>query len=303
MQQVLGIDIKTQKDIYAVRDLLENSISQEAREKMGSAINTLHYIGCIELPSTRMDRLVQGQVVVSYKIVGGKFVSDIPIKVPRIPLGENPTLENILKRLTWENKEAGEEFCLTYLEYMFLITQVQYAGYCYDNNLEKEISICYRTAKFLRGDQALPTPTFRSTNGGSIKDNVFDIEYFDGDNKCWVMYPEYKEKFLVFTLDRKKKRKFTMESSETYENVKDKMQNFYSYLTENLGFDVSERIDLSNASKKDKPPVEVLDVIRVQDGGVSKTVNNTLFIARYIWENIGIDFGWGFSVKEKSVNK
>lgn len=290
MLQILSENVKSQADLYEVGYLVAEGLKDSVRNSIGSLMHTLHFEGCLQQPSKRVDRVSGGGVTTAFRIVGLKMVSDIPIKVPRIPIGESKDAELVFKVLTYIDVPAGVPFYLTYLEFMFLVSRPEYAGYfkCYDTS--QNATLCFRTAKFLKGEQGIPTPTIRFLGQGSPKEVVVDVEYFDEDNKCWCIYPEFQEQFGYLQSKGRVKRRYTLdkgvktESQGEWVSLNDYLMNVYN-------FTPTEVVSLPEAkthpcSTKDESQFNVLEL--------TKTTLVILSVCRYLWDTSRLDFGWNF---------
>jgi hypothetical protein len=120
-----GVDIHNDGKQYI------NSLSSEERAKIRSKCHTLHFVKLLKLASKRADRMVAGgETRVSYKAVGVVLRSDEDIEVPDIPGHYNKETGIPPEEIKMRKVKAGEEFYLTYYEFMFLMFRPEYAGFC-----------------------------------------------------------------------------------------------------------------------------------------------------------------------------
>lgn len=171
------------------------TMNPEERAKLGSMSSTLHFVHLLGLGSKKGTRRIsQTENEVCSTPVGVTLRSDVDIKVPVIDINKNAvTGIDPEKDITYREVKAGEEFDLTYYEFMFLIIRPEYSGYCEANG---QPDGCYFSAKcpaYVRGDAKLPTPTI-NFKSGSIKATMIDIDEQGPDGK-WRIKPQYEEKF------------------------------------------------------------------------------------------------------------
>ena len=79
---------------------------------------------------------------------------------------------------------------------MFLMFRPEYAGFCSRGDDPFGVYFSPKMPKFLKGDGVkLPTPTINFTKAGSPKETMDEIDYYDKEQKRWLIKPEYREKF------------------------------------------------------------------------------------------------------------
>lgn len=186
-----GVDIHNDGRQYI------NSLSSEERAKIRSKCHTLHFVKLLKLASKRADRMVAGgETRVSYKAVGVVLRSDEDIEVPDIPGHYNKETGIPPEEIKMRKVKAGEEFFLTYYEFMFLMFRPEYAGFCSRDDDPYGVYFSPKMPKFLKGEGVkLPTPTINFTKTGSPKEVMDEIDMYDNSLKRWVIKPEYAEKF------------------------------------------------------------------------------------------------------------
>lgn len=174
---------------------LVSSMSEEQKAALGSKSNTLHFRHLLGLQSKKSTRKVSKTDVADCSTpVGIVFVSDEPIEVPDIDIKYNQTTGVPAEAYKTRKVAAGEEFAVSYIELMFLLTRDEYAGNAEANGESDGVQFSPKPANYFSGKQKLPTPTLRAKAGtGSIKENMVDIdEQVDGK---WQVVEKYREKF------------------------------------------------------------------------------------------------------------
>lgn len=171
------------------------AMSDEARDNLASKSGTLHFVNLLGLQSKKAERVVSGrQAIETFKSVGVVLVSDEPISVPQIDItkdkdtGIDPTTD-----ITYKEVAAGEEFVLSYYEFMFLIIRDEFGGFCAKGDDPKGAYLAVKSPAFLKGESKLPTPTI-CFKVGSPKEGMLAIDEKDAEGN-WVIKPEYAEKF------------------------------------------------------------------------------------------------------------
>lgn len=170
-------------------------LDEAARANLTSKSGTLHFVNLLGLQSKKAERVVSGrQTVETFKSVGIVLVSDEPISVPQIDItkdkdtGIDPATD-----ITYKDVAAGEEFALSYYEFMYLIVKDEYSGLCANGDDPHGVYLAVKMPAYTRGQAKLPTPTI-CFKTGSPKENMIAIDEQDADGK-WVIKPEYAEKF------------------------------------------------------------------------------------------------------------
>ena len=171
------------------------SMDEAARANLASKSGTLHFVSLLGLKSKKTERVISGrQSVESFQSVGITLVSDEPISVPVIDIkkdkntGIDPATD-----ITYRDVAAGEEFNLSYYEFMYLIVRDEYGCLCEAGGDPQGCYLAVKMPAYARGEAKLPTPTicFKS---GSPKENMIAIDEQDAEGK-WSIKPEYAEKF------------------------------------------------------------------------------------------------------------
>jgi hypothetical protein len=170
-------------------------LDETARENLASKSGTLHFVNLLGLQSKKAERVIAGrQSVETFKSVGVVLVSDEPITVPVIDItkdkdtGIDPATD-----ITTKEVAAGEEFALSYYEFMYLIVRDEYSGLCAKGDNPQGVYLAVKMPAYTRGQAKLPTPTI-CFKEGSPKDGMIAIDEQDAEGK-WVIKPEYAEKF------------------------------------------------------------------------------------------------------------
>lgn len=195
--------------------LLE-SMSEEELDHIGSKWDTLHLIDILGLASIKSNRSIGGYNNRKYKDtstpVGVKLKTDITIQVPVIDVIKNKdTGIDPEKDISYRTVQAGEEFVVTYYEFMYLITRDEYGGFLKVFEKDFYAQFSPKLTAFWRGDAKLPTPTINYPKGrGSVKANIVDIDEKGPDG--WVIKDEYKR--FAPLVKNKKIRKSSKKSNK-----------------------------------------------------------------------------------------
>ncbi len=173
-----------------------SNMSKEERSVLRSKCHTLHFVKLLKLASKRADRMVAGQETrVSYKAVGVVLYSDEDIVVPDIPGHYDKDTGIPPEEIKGRKVKAGEQFYLTYYEFMFLMFRREYAGYCTRDDDPYGVYFSPKMPKFLSNDAKLPTPTINFAKSGSPKEVMDEVDEYIPELKRWVIKDEFKEKF------------------------------------------------------------------------------------------------------------
>ena len=190
MDKAKGIDIHNEgkKIIF--------NMTPEERSVLRSKCSTLHFVKLLKLASKRADRMVAGQETrVSFKAVGVVLYSDEDIVVPDIPGQYNKDTGIPKDEIKARKIKAGEQFYLTYYEFMFLMFRPEYAGYCSRDDDPYGVYFSPKMPKFLSDEAKLPTPTINFSKAGSPKEVMDEVDEYIPELKRWVIKEEYQEKF------------------------------------------------------------------------------------------------------------
>ena len=183
-------------DIHSTGKKIISEMSPEERAVLRSKCGTLHFVKLLKLASKRADRMVAGQETrVSYKAVGIVLYSDEDIVVPDIPGHYNKDTGIPPEEIKSRKIKAGEQFYLTYYEFMFLMFKPEYAGYCSRDDDPYGVYFSPKMPKFLSNDAKLPTPTINFSKAGSPKEVMDEVDEYKPEIKKWVIKEEYQEKF------------------------------------------------------------------------------------------------------------
>ncbi|MCC0567175.1 hypothetical protein [Brevibacillus borstelensis] len=187
------------------------AMSKEEIDLLGSKSGTLHFVHLLGLASKKTNRSIGGVNNRTYKDsstpVGITLRSDIDIEVPVIDVLKNKDtgidLEEDISDI-WV--KAGEEFHLTYYEFMFLILRDEYAGFFEANGNPSGAHLSIKSPAFMSKKVKLPTPTINFTKGtGSIKACMIDIDEKSPDG-TWVIKSGY-EKFAPLVHNGKRRKR------------------------------------------------------------------------------------------------
>jgi hypothetical protein len=186
------------------------AMSEEEKNNLGGKSGTLHFVELLGLQSRKSTRTIkdgEGKKFIKVsKPVGISLFSDIDIEVPEINvLKDKNTGINPEKDVSYRRIKAGENFTLTYYEFMFLMLRDEYAGFCEANGDDRGLHLSVKSTAFMKGDANLPTPTiaFRKSNRikyagveehEAIKASIVNIDEKNPDGK-WVIQKVYVEKF------------------------------------------------------------------------------------------------------------
>ena len=169
------------------------TFSEEQRSQLGSMSGTLHFKHLLGLASQKSQRRVsQNENVDCSTPVGVVLVSDVDIEVPVIPVTKNKDTGIEAEDISFRKVKAGEEFDLTYYEFMFLIVREEYAGFLEANGDPRGAYFSPKLPAYFNGKAKLPTPTINLVQGAA-KASMVDIDV-KGPNG-WEIKPEYKEKY------------------------------------------------------------------------------------------------------------
>ena len=183
-------------DIHSEGKKIISSMTPDERSVLRSKCHTLHFVKLLKLASKRADRMVAGQETrVSYKAVGVVLYSDEDIVVPDIPGQYNKDTGIPPEEIKSRKVKAGEQFYLTYYEFMFLMFRPEYAGYCTRDDDSYGVYFSPKMPKFLTNEAKLPTPTINFSKSGSPKEVMDEVDEYIPELKRWVIKDEFKEKF------------------------------------------------------------------------------------------------------------
>lgn len=177
-----------------------SSMTDEEKAVIGSKSHTLHFVQLLGLASKRSSRAISAtnESRPCPTAVGITLYSDEPINVPKIDVRlDKDTGIDPEKDITFRAVAAGEKFNLNYYEFMFLIVQPEYSGYCSNAQNPQGIVFIPRMPAYLESRAKLPTPTINFAPGaGSIKAGIFEIdELVPGTTDQYVIKPEYEAEF------------------------------------------------------------------------------------------------------------
>ena len=183
-------------DIHSEGKKIISSMTPDERSVLRSKCHTLHFVKLLKLASKRADRMVAGQETrVSYKAVGVVLYSDEDIVVPDIPGQYNKDTGIPAEEIKARKVKAGEQFYLTYYEFMFLMFRPEYAGYCSRDDDPYGVYFSPKMPKFLTNEAKLPTPTINFSKSGSPKEVMDEVDEYIPELKRWVIKEEYRDKF------------------------------------------------------------------------------------------------------------
>lgn len=195
------------------------AMSKEEIDLLGSKSGTLHFVHLLGLASKKTNRSIGGVNNRTYKDsstpVGITLRSDIDIEVPVIDVLKNKdTGIDLQEDISDIWVKAGEEFHLTYYEFMFLILKDEYAGFFEANGNPYGAHLSIKSPAFMREKVKLPTPTINFAKGtGSIKACMIDIDEKNPDG-IWVIKRGY-EKFAPLVQNGKRRKRRSKKDSGT----------------------------------------------------------------------------------------
>jgi hypothetical protein len=223
--------------IKVIANQIYRDLTIDEREKLGSMSGTLHFERLLGLASRKTSRPLKGYDLNSdspnldrykdaSKAVGVELISDVDIEVPVIDMN----LVNELMRVKRSDEQsiyidpkgdvgtrsvkAGEFFCLSMYEFLFLMIKDEYAGvfrrddtdddwgmkieFKWTNAMERYTDGIWGLKSIVEdiGDKkvkkfVLPTPfvQYHTRGGNSIKASMIDID--EKGKNGWQIKPEY----------------------------------------------------------------------------------------------------------------
>jgi hypothetical protein len=170
------------------------SMSEDERAALGSKSGSLHFVRLLGLASKKSSRRVSATESKDCSTpVGITLVSDEAIEVPVIDVLKNKDTGIDAKTdIAYKTVQAGEEFDVTYYEFMYLILRDEYAGFCSNGEDTRGVYFSPKLPAFWKGEAKLPTPTV-NFKVGSVKASMIDIDE-KGPNG-WAIKPSYADKF------------------------------------------------------------------------------------------------------------
>jgi hypothetical protein len=169
------------------------AMSEEERNGLGAKAGSLHFVQLLGLASKKSSRRVSATESKDCSTpVGITLVSDEAISVPVIDVAKNKDTGIEQSDISYRDVAAGEQFDVTYYEFMYLILRDEYAGFCEANGDERGAYFSPKLPAFWKGEAKLPTPTV-NFKSGSVKSTMLDIDE-KGPNG-WAVKDQYAEKF------------------------------------------------------------------------------------------------------------
>lgn len=163
----------------------------------GTKSDTLTFIKPIGRNSVKSSYTDRAQIPHSCPdVIGGRFVSTEPIVVPVVPAEQTPETGFDLAQVTYREVAANENFDITLMEAVLLLTQDEYAmQFMYDG----KAGIGGITGRFaaLASGSKLPTP-YLVVNKVSIKADQLEVDEKIDD--VWVVKEEFA-RFEPFVLN------------------------------------------------------------------------------------------------------
>lgn len=183
-------------ELIAQGNAILAAMSDEERSNLASKSGTLHFVRLLGLQSKKAERVIAGrQTITTFKPVGIVLVSDEPISVPVIDITKNKdTGIDPATDITYRDVAAGEEFDLSYYEFMYLIIRDEYAGFCSRGDDPRGCFFSAKTPAYWRGEAKLPTPTICFVKEGSPKETMIAIDE-QGPDCIWYVKEPYAEKY------------------------------------------------------------------------------------------------------------
>jgi hypothetical protein len=172
-------------------------MSEEERQALGSKSHTLIFKGLLGAKKLPQYKTTAGRErTPSYKPVGIKLEFTEETQYPVIPYSKTTATDGIdPATIKYATAKAGEVVTLTLFEFMYLVSRPEYSGYVTAKNSPKGGVLGILGKKYLNGEDKLPTPSFKYTDGGSPKETMQPIDVKDEATGNWMPKPEYAEKF------------------------------------------------------------------------------------------------------------
>lgn len=182
------------KEVYAKGTEVLASLSEDQRAALGSKSGTLHFVHLLGLASRKATRRVsQNENKECSTPVGITLYSDEAIEVPVISvLKDKNTGIDASADIETRKVKAGEQFNVSYYEFMYLILRDEYAGFLEANGDAHGAYFSPKLPAFWSGSAKLPTPTVNFRQG-SVKASMIDIDEKTPDG--WKIKEDYVEKF------------------------------------------------------------------------------------------------------------
>jgi hypothetical protein len=199
-----GKRTKANDEIIAKGTEILASLSEEQRQALGAKSGSLHFVQLLGLASKKSSRRVSPTESKDCSTpVGITLFSDEDIEVPVINVEKNKNTGIEPTDIALKAVKAGEQFDVTYYEFMYLILRDEYAGFCEANGDARGAYFSPKLPAFWKGEAKLPTPTV-NFKSGSVKSSMIDIDE-KGPNG-WVIKPQYAEKFGALMTKRTPQR-------------------------------------------------------------------------------------------------
>lgn len=164
------------EEVIAKGTAIISQMSEEELATLGSKSHTLHFKHLLGLASKKSRRKVSKDESKDCSTpVGIVLVSDEAIQVPVIDINKTKETGITPEDITYREVAAGEEFFVSYYEYMYLILRDEYAGLCEAKGDPQGAYFSPKLPAFAKGEAKLPTPTI-NLKSGSVKENMVDID-------------------------------------------------------------------------------------------------------------------------------
>lgn len=184
---------KAAQELGKIGEGLLASMPEDRKATLGSLRDKLHFITLLGLESrTQQRRLADGSNEPCATPVGLLFKTDVDLEVPVIDVRANVKVGVTADQIGSRTVKAGEQFMLTYLEYMFLIVRDEFLGFCSYNGDPLGCFLVTKMPQYVKNEAKLPTPT-ANISSGAIKADILPID--EQVNGTWKIKAEYAEKF------------------------------------------------------------------------------------------------------------
>lgn len=196
----------TKLDLASKGQQIISNMSPEEKAAIGSKSDTLIFEGLLGTQKIQQAKTGKGRVRTnSFKPVGLKLRVTEDTSVPQIPVTRTRARDGVdQSEISYITVQAGEIVTLSLFEFMYLVSRPEYSGYVTVNGNPKGGCLGILSNKFKNGEDKLPTPSFKYTEGGTPKDSMAPIDQKNADG-AWEPLPEYAEKFGALYVSNKKK--------------------------------------------------------------------------------------------------
>ena len=196
--------VQTNKTVSAIKQLhkqgieIKAGLSPEVLATLGKSSTKIKFVNMLGLASRTSDKVGAGkQHTPSFVPVGLRIEAMSTVEIPVIPCRKDTQKMgvDVPTELTYRTLKKGEKADITLFEFMYLVSNPEYAGCISTEGNAKGLFLKVRADQFVIGKVKLPSPSANFPIGhGSPKDTMLPIDEQLTD-KTWVMKAEYQEKF------------------------------------------------------------------------------------------------------------